>query len=229
MGTLLEAREATLPERRYVGIALTSAFASHDSKRVDQLRKQFIVRRFEIKGMLHPERYVCIGFTSDQLFTYLFCAEVDALAAVPEGMLGFVIPEQRYAVGRTEDGDPYELLHAYMKEHGLRNNPRGMALEVYNVLQPNCLVMWTCTFRCWDNSAQSNSGSKRFRSSPNGFRLEGACWQTKIELTLGLLSLMPKGQHAMAVLSAFMSMEGNEWRIADLRSIYRNGSLKLEI
>ncbi|RAP78068.1 hypothetical protein DL346_06395 [Paenibacillus montanisoli] len=48
-------KEVTLPERHYVGMALTSPFAGHDPQCVEQLKKQFIARRFEIKGLVDAE------------------------------------------------------------------------------------------------------------------------------------------------------------------------------
>lgn len=136
MSTLDDVKEVTLPERRYIGMAITSPFAAHDPKRVEQLQKQFLSRRFEIKGLLDAETYVCPSFVCEQLFTYLFCMEVNQLSAVPEGMIGFAIPEQRYATVRASGADPYDLLHAYLKAKGQQNNKRGMALEVYRVHKP---------------------------------------------------------------------------------------------
>ncbi|MBO7744949.1 GyrI-like domain-containing protein [Paenibacillus sp. MWE-103] len=131
-----DVRIVMLPHRSYVGMALTSAFASHDPKRAELLQKQFISRRFEIKGMTDSETYVCPSFVCEQLFTYLFCKEVSRIADVPEGMIGFEIPEGRYAKVRAKHGDPYDALHAFLRANGLRNDPRGMSLEAYRVHRP---------------------------------------------------------------------------------------------
>ncbi|QHW34341.1 GyrI-like domain-containing protein [Paenibacillus rhizovicinus] len=133
MSTLDDVKEITLPERSYIGMALTSPLAAHEPKRVEQLKKLFIGRRFEIKGLLDSESYVCPSFVCEQLFTYLFCMQVNQLSVVPYGMIGFIIPEQRYVTVRAQGTDPYELLHAYLKAKGLQNNKRGMALEVYRL------------------------------------------------------------------------------------------------
>ena len=54
MSTVEDVKELSLPERGYIGMAITSVFASHEPKRVEQLQKLFISRRFEIKGMVDP-------------------------------------------------------------------------------------------------------------------------------------------------------------------------------
>ncbi|WP_219837779.1 GyrI-like domain-containing protein [Paenibacillus sp. R14(2021)] len=136
MSALEDVKEVTLPERKFIGMALTSAFEAHEPKRVEQLQKLFISRRFEIKGMLNAESYVCPSFVCEQLFTYLFCMEVNQLSVIPDGMIGFTIPEQRYITVRTLDEDPYDVLHAYLNARGLQNNKRGMSLEVYQVHKP---------------------------------------------------------------------------------------------
>ncbi|SDW58028.1 GyrI-like domain-containing protein [Paenibacillus sp. CF384] len=136
MNSIDDVQEVSLPERHYVGMAITSVFANHDPKRVEQHLKAFIARRFEIKQLVDAGSYVCHSFVCDQLFTYLSCMEVRALPAVPEGMIGFTIPPQRYVKVRVEQGDPYELLHAYIKAQGLSSNKRGMAMEVYQIHKP---------------------------------------------------------------------------------------------
>lgn len=136
MSTVEDVKELSLPERGYIGMAITSVFASHEPKRVEQLQKLFISRRFEIKGMVDPEHYVCPSFVCEQLFTYLFCMEVDRLDVVPDGMIGFRIPAQRYATVRAAGTDPYDLLHGYLRAKGLQNDKRGLALEKYNVHKP---------------------------------------------------------------------------------------------
>ncbi|RAP78069.1 hypothetical protein DL346_06400 [Paenibacillus montanisoli] len=51
-------------------------------------------------------------------------------------MIGFTVPLQRYVTVRVADGDPFEVLHAYIEANGLANNKRGLALEVYPVHNP---------------------------------------------------------------------------------------------
>ena len=57
--------------------------------------------------------------------------EVTRIEDVPKGMIGFSVPGQRYAKARSIDQDPYALIKSYLKEKGLENNPRSLALEVF--------------------------------------------------------------------------------------------------
>ncbi|WP_308634543.1 GyrI-like domain-containing protein [Paenibacillus silvisoli] len=159
-------QEVTLPERHYVGMALTSPFAGHDPKRVEQLKKLFIARRFEIQGLADAESYVSPSFVSDQLFTYLFCMEVQALPAqTPEGMIGFTVPAQRYVTVQVDEGDPYDVLHAYIRDQKLANHKRGLALEKYPVHDPRCEVAFFGS-RLYSDLVVNASDSARNKQKP---------------------------------------------------------------
>lgn len=121
--------------KHYIGLSITSSFQGHDPKRVETLKQQFMVRRHEIMHAVNPRQYVCPHFNSETLFTYLYCLEVSKLDDIPEGMLGFTIPAHTYAKVRTEL-DPYEVLHSYLKEQGLQNDTKALALEIYNMESP---------------------------------------------------------------------------------------------
>lgn len=123
-------------ELRLVGIPVTALFRQQGpNPAIEAAKRQFLARKHEIAGQLHPDRYVCPHFASEIMFTYWFCMEVEELRDIPDGMSGFTIPAHRYAKGRS-DGDPYELLHLYLHEHGLRNNPKALAMEVYRFDNP---------------------------------------------------------------------------------------------
>ncbi|WP_173275695.1 effector binding domain-containing protein [Paenibacillus sp. NEAU-GSW1] len=119
-----------LPEKHYVGLSVTSSFRGHDPKRVEQMKESFFCRYDEIRHVVDETQYVSPHFSSEQLFTYLICAEVSRLSDIPEGMIGFTIPAQSYVKTRSS-GDPYAELHQYVKEHNLSNNSKALALEVY--------------------------------------------------------------------------------------------------
>lgn len=124
-----------LPELKFVGIPVTSVFANHDPNRIEKTKKDFLNRVEEIKRIANPPEYVCLGFVSETLFTYLICVEVTELIEVPEGMLGFSIPAHTYGKARSND-DPYSVIHNYFKRHGINNNKRAVALEIYKFEDP---------------------------------------------------------------------------------------------
>jgi len=130
-----EVEVVQLQEKKFVGVAVTSAFANHDPGRVEEAKHVFLNRKDEITEIINPLEYVCLSFTSETLFTYLICMEVTDLKEVPAGMLGFSIPAHKYGKTRSED-DPYAAIHHYLQENGISNNKRAMAIEVYKFEDP---------------------------------------------------------------------------------------------
>lgn len=123
-------------ELHMVGIPVTALFQHQGpNPAIEAAKQQFLARKHEIAGQLHPDRYVCPHFASEVMFTYWFCMEVEELRDIPDGMLGFTIPAHRYVKGRSAQ-DPYELLHGYLREHGLRNHPKALAMEIYRFDNP---------------------------------------------------------------------------------------------
>ena len=62
--------------------------------------------------------------------------EVSELTNIPEGMMGFTIPEAadanvHYEVTHPMEPDPYGLLAAYRQTNNLTHKERGMVLEKY--------------------------------------------------------------------------------------------------
>ncbi|WHY21543.1 effector binding domain-containing protein [Paenibacillus sp. G2S3] len=124
-----------LPEMKLIGLSITSSFVGHEPERVEAMKREFNSRKDEISNIIHPERYLSPHFTSENLFTYMICMEVEELTNVPEGMLGFTIPAHRYVQVKSK-GDPYEVLHTYVRENGLQSNDRALAIEIYQFSNP---------------------------------------------------------------------------------------------
>ncbi|WP_405176275.1 effector binding domain-containing protein [Paenibacillus sp. FSL H8-0261] len=124
-----------LPEMKLIGLSITSSFVGHEPERVEAMKREFNSRKDEISNIIHPERYLSPHFTSENLFTYMICMEVEELTNVPEGMLGFTIPAHRYVQVKSK-GDPYEILHTYVREKDLPSNDRALAIEVYQFANP---------------------------------------------------------------------------------------------
>ncbi|QYR21283.1 GyrI-like domain-containing protein [Paenibacillus sp. sptzw28] len=124
-----------IPEIRLVGLSVTSSFKGHLPERVEAMKQEFYKRKGEIPNVIHPERYISPSFSSEVLFTYLICMEVEDLSEVPEGMIGFTIPPHRYAKTKST-GDPYQVIHDYLNTNGLQNDNRALALEIYYFDKP---------------------------------------------------------------------------------------------
>lgn len=121
----------SLEEKYFIGVPVTNGFQKFDSERMKEANQLFLERRNEIKGIINEQQYVCPHFANDILFTYIYCMEVEGIDEVPSGMIGFYVPGQRYLKIRTSVQDPYAISHEYLKENGLRNNTRSLALEVF--------------------------------------------------------------------------------------------------
>lgn len=121
----------TLEEKSFIGIPVTNVFQRFDSERMKEANQLFLDRKNEISGIMNDEEYVCPHYANDILFTYIYCMEVKEIKHIPKGMIGFSVPGQRYIKVRTKDQDPYALSKKYLKEHGLENNTRSLALEVF--------------------------------------------------------------------------------------------------
>ncbi|BBH24322.1 hypothetical protein Back11_56670 [Paenibacillus baekrokdamisoli] len=124
-----------LPEIKLVGLYVTSPFQGHLPERVEAMKQEFYKRKDEICNIIHPERYISPSFSSEVLFTYLICMEVEELSDVPEGMIGFTIPPHRYAKVKSK-GDPYQVIHNYLDANGQQNDRRALALEIYHFENP---------------------------------------------------------------------------------------------
>ncbi|BCG57396.1 GyrI-like domain-containing protein [Paenibacillus sp. URB8-2] len=124
-----------LPEMHFVGLYLTSPFKDHDPVRVEEMKREFNNRKGEIEHVIHPERYYCPSYSSEVLFTYLICMEVESLSNIPKGMIGFTIPPHRYAKVKSKE-DPYQCIHDHLNRNGLHNDRRALALEIYPIDHP---------------------------------------------------------------------------------------------
>ncbi|KRE25179.1 GyrI-like domain-containing protein [Paenibacillus sp. Soil522] len=123
------------PEIKLIGLYVTSSFQGHLPEKVDAMKEEFYKRKGEIGSIIHPERYISPSFTSEVLFTYLICMEVEDLSNVPEGMIGFTIPPHRYARIKSK-GDPYQDIHNYLDSIGQQSDRRALALEIYHFENP---------------------------------------------------------------------------------------------
>lgn len=136
-----------LPEMKLIGLSITSSFVGHEPERVEAMKREFNSRKDEISNIIHPERYLSPHFTSENLFTYMICMEVEELTNVPEGMLGFTIPAHRYVQVKSK-GDPYEILHTYVREKICLVMIVHWLLKFISLLILRGLMRLMCTFHC---------------------------------------------------------------------------------
>jgi predicted transcriptional regulator YdeE len=118
-----------LEEKNFVGVAVTSSFQNVTG--IGEASKFFMERKSRIQSVVNEDEYVCLHFSNDVVFTYIYCIEVLELKSIPDGMIGFNVPSSRYAKVRTKDEDPYGLINTYLKEKVLESNPKLFAFEVF--------------------------------------------------------------------------------------------------
>jgi predicted transcriptional regulator YdeE len=121
----------SLEEKCYVGVPSTCAFKSSDREAIKVASEAFALRKGEISGAVNKKEYVCPHFANDILFTYIYCMEVENLEDIPQGMVGFLVPSQRYVKVISSAEDPYKLAKSYLAANELKNNGRSLALEVF--------------------------------------------------------------------------------------------------
>jgi len=121
----------TLGSKYFIGVPVTNVFNRFDSDRMKEANQLFHERKNEITGIINEQEYVCPHFANDILFTYIYCMEVSEIGEVPKGMIGFQVPSQRYVRVISSDQDPYAISQEYLKENGLKNNSKSLALEVF--------------------------------------------------------------------------------------------------
>ncbi|MCM3626045.1 GyrI-like domain-containing protein [Paenibacillus glycanilyticus] len=120
-----------LGEKHFIGVPVTNAFHKADPKSIREAYQIFLSRKEEITDMVDRDCYVCPHFANDYLFTYIYCMEVFRIGDVPQGMIGFSLPSQRYAKARSADQDPYARIKATLEAMNLENNTRSLALEIF--------------------------------------------------------------------------------------------------
>lgn len=118
-----------LGERKYIGIAVTSAFKN--VKGIGEAHQIFMERKSEIQGKVNENTYVCVHFANEVLFTYIYCMEVTELQPIPEGMIGFEVPSNQYVKVQSIGEEPYGLIDNFLRDKGMQSNSNSVSFEVF--------------------------------------------------------------------------------------------------
>jgi predicted transcriptional regulator YdeE len=118
-----------LAERKFVGIPATSSL--HKVTGIGEAHKAFMQRRGEIRDIVNEDRYVCVHFANEVLFTYIYSMEVTDLRTIPEGMIGFAVPSHHYVQINTNGEEPYGLIKTYVKENDLKISTDSVSFEIF--------------------------------------------------------------------------------------------------
>jgi predicted transcriptional regulator YdeE len=118
-----------LGERKYIGIAVTSPLKN--VKGIGEVCELFMERKGEIQGKVDESTYVCVHFANEVLFTYIYCMQVTELQPIPDGMIGFEVPNNQYVKVQSNGEEPYGLIDKYLGDKGMQSNSNSVSFEVF--------------------------------------------------------------------------------------------------
>lgn len=142
-GKATKVKTVKLNEMKMVGFPVNVAFKDGDFSQIGKTKQRFMERKGEIKHVVNPDVYWAPWYNCEVMFTYFYCLEVSVFSEIPEGMMGFTIPETLYATVKYEgphpwNPDPYGLLASYRQENGIANKENSMIIEKYEFAK-DCL------------------------------------------------------------------------------------------
>lgn len=126
-----------LNEMKMVGFPINISFKDGDFSKIGENKRLFLERKNEISHVIDPETYWAPWYSCEVMFTYFYCLQVSELTDIPEGMMGFTIPESSYAsihyegYPHTMNPDTYELLHTFRQANHIQKKENGMVLEKF--------------------------------------------------------------------------------------------------
>lgn len=118
-----------LEGKQFVGLPVTCSYT--DPSPIGAVQSAFMERRDEILHAANPEKYVCLHFSNEVLFTYIYCMEVSDASKKPEGMITFTLPANTYACIKQPQDEPYSTIQKYIAEHGWELNAGTLSMEVF--------------------------------------------------------------------------------------------------
>jgi predicted transcriptional regulator YdeE/catechol 2,3-dioxygenase-like lactoylglutathione lyase family enzyme len=116
-------------EKCYVGVPVTSSFQNVVG--IGEARQIFMEKKNEIQSIVNKDQYACLHFANNVLFTYVYCMEVSTIDKVPQGMIGFAVPGNRYAKARTKYKEPYGFINTYLSDNQMEKDSSSLAIEIF--------------------------------------------------------------------------------------------------
>jgi effector-binding domain-containing protein len=145
VGKASEVKIIKLHEMKMVGFPVNVSFKDGDFSKIGETKQLFMERKDEIQHVVDPETYWAPWYNCEVMFTYFFCHQVSELMDIPEGMMGFTIPESTYATVYYDgphpwNPDPYDLLALFRQANNFTTKENGMVLEKYR-FEKDCTPM----------------------------------------------------------------------------------------
>jgi effector-binding domain-containing protein len=145
VGEVNEVKIIKFHEMKMVGFSVSVSFKDGDFSKIWKTKQLFMKRKDEIQHVVNPETYWAPRNNCEVIFTYFFCLQVSKLTDIPEGMIGFTIPETTYATvyyngTHPWNPDPYDLLALFRQANNFTTKENGMVLEKYR-FEKDCTPM----------------------------------------------------------------------------------------
>lgn len=122
-------------EIKVVGIAWNGLYSQ--VKQIPQLFTCLENRIDEVLYQKNDHLFIAPFHCRETELTYYVTVPVEEISLVPEGMVGFTIPEKHY-IFCTHYGTASEIAHTYqrikgwMEDYGYEQDHQALCLEVYN-------------------------------------------------------------------------------------------------
>jgi predicted transcriptional regulator YdeE len=121
-------------EMAVVGFAWNGNYSQMDQ--IPFLFERMKQRSGEVLYQKNPNIFIAPYHTRETELTYYVTVPVEEISMVPEGMVGFTIPEKSY-VFCNHNGTAAEIEHTYrrieawMEEYGYEHDHQALSLEIY--------------------------------------------------------------------------------------------------
>jgi predicted transcriptional regulator YdeE len=131
----LDIRVIAREEMKIVGISWNGAYSQMDQ--IPFLFETMKQRFDEVLYQKNDNIFIAPFHRRETELTYYVTVPVEEINLVPEGMVGFTIPEKNY-VFCTHKGTAAEIEHTYrrmeawMEDYGYEQDHQALSLEVYN-------------------------------------------------------------------------------------------------
>lgn len=128
--------EVVSKEFKLIGQSITTNFPQSFPDAAIKVQIDFLKRMNEVKNCINQKILLSPYMCNDIIATYFACLEVDEIAEVPEGMVGFTIPSMKYAKvscsNKTIDKG-YSKIFEWMNENGYSQKwyNKSFPIEIY--------------------------------------------------------------------------------------------------
>ncbi|WP_164669896.1 GyrI-like domain-containing protein [Virgibacillus doumboii] len=129
-----------IAEKKLAGFRVVAQSMEEFGQEIPKASLALVDRKNEIKQLVQPVKLIGAfkaAETSEAEDGYWVCFEVNDFEDVPEDMVTFIVPAQKYAVlnfrgHASEIVGVYSHLHQWIEENDYKRSPVNWTLEIYS-------------------------------------------------------------------------------------------------